>query len=170
MKELIGVDLFDLIQDNRFDALCITTNCSVNMDGTNPMGGGCAGAAARRWESMPLRLGHFLLNAPNVPCCLGYIDPMSDDLRDPGHPLFLGRHVAIWAFPTMPSIGEPASLDLVTRSASLMMEVADAFAMDGVALPRPGCGIGGLSYEDEVKPLLEDLLDDRFYLIHKDGK
>src|SRR4051794_35744627 len=101
MKEIIGTDLFDLIQDTRFDAICVTTNGSVMLNGENPMAGGCAGAAARRWASMPKRLGAFLLNAPNVPYCLGYVDPMTDDLRQLGEPNLLGRHVGVCSYPTM---------------------------------------------------------------------
>lgn len=170
MQEIIGEDLFDLIQDKRFDAICVTTNGSIMPNGENPMSGGCAGAAARRWESMPKRLGHFLLHGPNVPYCLGYVDPMTDDLRQLGEPNLLGRHVAVWTFPTMYQIGELASLKLVARSAELMLDMADAWNYTGVALARPGTGIGGLSWETEVKPLVSQILDDRFYAIHKDGK
>lgn len=170
MQELIGTDLFDLIQDNRFDAICITTNCTVMPNGDNPMGGGCAGEAARRWSNMPKLLGRFLMTAPNVPFCFGFVDPFTNELRQLGDPHLLGRHVSVWAFPTMHDISLPADLGLVVRSAELMMEVADNFKLEGVALPRPGAGIGGLDWETEVKPALKDLLDDRFYLVHKDGK
>ena len=170
MKELIGADLFDLIEDEGVNAICITTNCSVSSDGTNPMGGGCAGAAARRYPRLEKILGQSLLTMPNVPFLMGYVDPMSDTFREQGDVHLYGNHVALWSYPTMHEIGEPADLKLVLRSAELMMEVADSFGYEVVCIPRPGCGIGGLDWETEVKPALEEILDYRFYLVHKEGK
>jgi len=36
-----------------------------------------------------------------------------------------------------------------------------------VILPRPGCNNGGLSYVGIIKILLEQILDERFYIINK---
>ena len=166
MKELVGTDLFDFVKNKDVDAICITTNCSVSNDGTNPMGGGCAGAAARRWKELPEVLGQMLSHIPSVPCLLGYVDRETDEFT----PDYEQNAVAIWAYPTMHEIGTPADLRLVTRSAALMKEVADIFGYDAVLIPRPGAGIGGLDWETEVKPALAEILDGRFFLVHKDGK
>ncbi len=166
MKELIGTDLFDFVQNKDIDVICITTNCSVSNDGTNPMGGGCAGAAARRWKELPEVLGSMLQSIPSVPCLLGWVDRETDEF----HLDYMKDCVALWAYPTMHEIGTPADLRLVTRSAALMKEVADVFGYQNILIPRPGAGIGGLDWKEEVKPALEEILDGRFYLVHKDGK
>src|SRR5579871_2072760 len=71
MIDLIGEDLFNQIKSS--DCICITTNCTVMEDGMNPMGGGSAGAAARRWPQLPEIYGRLLTITPNVPVILGWI-------------------------------------------------------------------------------------------------
>jgi hypothetical protein len=175
MKELIGKDLFDQIKT--CDAIAITTNCSVMTDKNgnsprNPMGA-LAGAAALRWPDISSIYGHLLMMTPNVPVILGYIDredptqfisaldAPSQDYRD---------YCALIAFPTMALIGEPAEIELVQRSAELLVEMADLFGWKAVATVRAGCGVGGLSWDDEVKPVLEDLWDKRFIICHLEPK
>lgn len=167
MKELVDHDLFDQIADS--DAICITTNCTLLEDGTNPMGGGCAGAAVKHWPTLERVYGYMLQMTPHVPCILGYAD--QNDIKDFVLPDDLESFeglCAIVAYPTMHDITEAASLDLVIRSAELLSEMADVFGWNKVVVPRPGSGIGGLDWETEVKPAIKDILDDRFTLIHKD--
>lgn len=173
MKDLLGEDLFEQIATS--DAICITTNCTLSEDGTNPMGGGSAGAAARRWPELPEIYGNYLKTTPNVPVVLGWVDKNDpenfvslfsspEDMMD-----FDGDECcAIVAFPTMHDISEPADADLVFHSAVLLAELADHFGWKHVVLGRPGCGIGGLDYDTQVKPELEEIFDDRFTVIHKE--
>ena len=42
--------------------------------------------------------------------------------------------------------------------------MADRFQLRGIMVPRPGCGIGSLSYKD-VKPIIEEFFDDRFTIV-----
>lgn len=171
MKELIGEDLFDQIEKS--DAICIATNCSIvqdNGEASNPMGGGCAGAAARRWSELPVVYGALLACTPHVPVIMGYVnrDDADDYIYIDQVPEQNVDWCAIVAYPTMHSIMEPASLDLVIRSAKLLTEMANTHGWKSVVVPRPGAGIGGLDWETEVKPAIEDILDDRFILIHKE--
>jgi O-acetyl-ADP-ribose deacetylase (regulator of RNase III) len=53
---------------------------------------------------------------------------------------------------------------LIARSAVELAALATAQGWTRVALPRPGCGFGGLSWS-EVKPAIEPLLDDRFLVV-----
>lgn len=172
MIELIGQDLFD--QVSSADVICISTNCTISDDGTNPMGGGSAGAARRLWPTIDYIYGTLLRSAGHVPLIVGYVskkdrslfyvvDEFLQDEVKPG-----GDWCAVVAYPTMHSIMESASIDLVVRSAVLLSEMADTIGWARVIVGRPGAGIGGLDWETEVKPALKPILDDRFVLIHKE--
>lgn len=39
--------------------------------------------------------------------------------------------------------------------------------LDKIVLPVPGCNNGGLSYENEVRPLISSILDDRFVVCRR---
>lgn len=170
MKELIGEDLFDQIATS--DAICITTNCTLMDNGENPMGGGCAGAAARKWPEVPAIYGKLLSLAPNVPVIMGWVSKKDSEtfvsVLDSTEGIQSNTHTALVAYPTMVDIGEPANLKLVRRSAKLLSELADLFYWKRVIVPRPGSGIGGLDWDSEVRPELKEILDNRFTLIHKE--
>jgi hypothetical protein len=42
--------------------------------------------------------------------------------------------------------------------------LVDRFDLKSIMVPRPGVGIGGLSWGD-VKPILEPYMDDRFTIV-----
>jgi hypothetical protein len=172
MLELLNEDIFNQI--DKADAITIPTNCTLLENGTNPMGA-LAGAAARRWEEVPEIYGLLLSITPNVPCILGYISrddhsnfiSVFDDLEGviPGE-----THTALVAFPTMEEITEDADLGLVIRSAKLLVEMANIFGWKKIYGGRFGCGVGGLSYELQVRPALSTIFDDRFIVMHKEPK
>lgn len=167
MRETVDIDIFDQIETA--DVICIPTNCSLE-DGYNPMGA-LAGAAARRWPDVPFIYGSLLRVLPNVPCILGFIskdDPtVFSSAIDESLDWDPEMHTILVAFPTMHLITLPADLDLVRRSAELLVEMADLNAWEEICMGRPGCGVGGLRYEDQVKPMLEQIFDDRFVVMHK---
>ena len=170
MKEIVGQDIFDQI--NVADAIAITTNCSISSNGENPMGGGLAGAAARLWEDLPKVYGKLLTIMPNVPCIIGYVSKKDNSkfvsaLENNAHKLSPNQWTSIVAYPTMLEITEPANLLLVKRSAKLLVELADLFYWNSVYTGRAGCGIGSLSWEQDVKPELSNIFDDRFIIMHK---
>ncbi|MDP9438790.1 MAG: hypothetical protein M3P49_08600 [Actinomycetota bacterium] len=59
---------------------------------------------------------------------------------------------------------ERADPELIRRSAGQLVALADKFRYERVVLPRPGVGNGSLRWE-EVRPLLADVLDDRFAVV-----
>lgn len=170
MKELIDEDLFDQIEKS--DAICITTNCTVTLDNNefvNPMGGGCAGAAKRLWPAIDYIYGLLLSIAPHVPCILGYANQEDkEDFINPEEVTMNAGWCAVVAYPTMHSIMDPADLNLVIRSALLLVELANFHQWKSIVVPRMGAGIGGLNWETQVKPAVENILDDRFTIIHKE--
>ena len=174
MKETHGLDIFDQII--KAAAICIPTNCSLGQDGCNPMGA-LAGAAANRWPTIPAIYGRLLTMLPNVPVILGWIEPDPDsnwiNKTDEyyfsstfDNVLYRTGWTALVAYPTMNNIGEPASFDLVMRSANLLKEMADLFGWGSIYLGSPGTGVGGLSV-DVVHPALKEIFDDRFTVMQK---
>jgi O-acetyl-ADP-ribose deacetylase (regulator of RNase III) len=68
-------------------------------------------------------------------------------------------------FPVKHEWMELADLALIQQSAYELIALADRLEWRRVVLPRPGCGNGGLTW-DQVQPLLWDL-DDRFVVVTK---
>lgn len=64
-----------------------------------------------------------------------------------------------------------SSLDIITHSAAQLVDLVNQLfatkqgSYDKVVIPQPGCGAGGLSWEDDVSPILRSILDNRFYTI-----
>lgn len=158
------------------DAICITTNGFVKKDGTCVMGRGIARQAAKRWPDLPKILGNHIKQKGNV---VGVLLEESGTkiVSFPVKPksLYLGMqwryriHEAVVSHmakrfhvgDTVPGWACKADLDIIRKSAIQLVTLADLNGWERVALPRPGCGAGELSWE-EVKRELETLLDDRF--------
>ena len=166
MKER-KVDLFETIYEDDTDVICITTNGQWTMQGTAAMGGGCAGKCARRWPQTAQRLGMLLkAHHVNVPFVIGALDKDGRYL-EPTRELIAARDFKclIFSFPTINHLVNGANLQLIKQSATLLKDYMDSFKLKGAAIGRPGCGIGGLSWETEVKPALQDIWDDRFTIV-----
>lgn len=159
-------DLFEMIFEEKTDAICITTNGQVLTDGRAAMGGGCAGVCARKYPETAIRLGKCLTNfATNQPFVIGALDKQGKYL-EPTMKLIKARRFKclVFSFPTIDRILDGAKLNLIEQSAMELKVLVDRFELRGVIVPRPGCGIGGLSYR-EVKPVLERFFDDRFTVV-----
>lgn len=131
-------DLWTLDANTR----CVTTNGTVTASGNNVMGGGCAREAAIRYPDAPRQLGEYIAR--------------------------WGNHVYILvpglvAFPTKDEVYEPSTLERIRKSLDELVALTDIYEWRTVAIPRPGCGLGGLTW-GEVLPLVQDL-DDRFLIV-----
>jgi hypothetical protein len=154
MKEIAA----DLWSFSPADARAVTTNGFVTSKGELVMGGGCAKEARDRWPQVPALLGEKVARLGNH---LHVLLPES-----------YGGDVPLVSFPTKPATGPngepgfkmPSDLKLIRRSAAQIVAVANAFEWENIVIPRPGVGLGGLQW-DVVKPLLADLLDDRFTIV-----
>ena len=129
--------------------LAYTTNGVIRTDGTLVMGAGIAAEVATKFPEVPLRLG-------NTVRCLGnYV-----------HPDFYRRIVS---FPVKNHYKDPARIDLIARSARQLRDLVNDSRMlelGNVALVKPGCGVGGLTWE-EVEPVLDKFFDDRFIIVDR---
>jgi len=170
-------DLWVLAHQLNADAVCITTNGFCKKDGTAVLGRGCALEAVQRWPELPKIYGHMLKT-------LGLrVDVML--LRDQDYHLvaFPVKPVSVRAnnmstnvlrykrvnYPTgtfVPGWAAMADPNLIVKSCLELMNHIDKNKWDITLLPRPGCGNGGLDW-NEVKLLITPILDDRVIVVSK---
>ena len=165
MKE-IKKDLFECIYDTEVDAICITTNGHYTKEGIAVMGGGCAGICARRWPETAQRLGYLLKSFMiNIPFVIGALDQEAEYLEPTSEMIKNHQYKClIFSFPTINNLMDGSSIDLIKQSSKVMKDYADKFQLKKIMVPRPGVGIGGLSWTN-VKPIIQDILDDRFVIV-----
>jgi O-acetyl-ADP-ribose deacetylase (regulator of RNase III) len=68
-------------------------------------------------------------------------------------------HVWVINLPTKGDWREPASLVLIEQGLRRFCKCYREAGIESVAFPRIGCGLGRLSWEDEVKPMLLSYLE-----------
>lgn len=124
----------------------ITTNGKINHDHTAVMGNVCSKEAASRFPEIPARLGRLLAEKGNRVQELGN---------------------GVVSFPIEQSPWEMSGIAQIQRSALELKALADRNGWTEVVLPSPACGGGGLTVT-EIRPVLESILDDRFWLIMTD--
>lgn len=168
MKER-KADLFETVYEDGVDAICITTNGMWLEDGRAAMGGGCAGVCAKRWPETAFRLGKCLKNfMTNVPFVIGALDDEGEYL-EPSLKIIKEKKFKclIFSFPTIDHLMDGAKIKLVENSAKELKKLVDRFELKGIVVPRPGVGIGGLTWGD-VKAVIEPYMDDRFTIVSFD--
>lgn len=154
MKEIKG-NLFEL----DVDVICITTNGKVDKNGNAIMGGGIALQAKLYDPRLPIYLGQLLKSKGNKV-----------------HSICNSDKYHIWSFPTKNHWRDPSDLKLIEVSCKQAMELADEWnatrmltPVTGrsvrIAIPKPGCGLGKLDWETQVRPLCVRYLDDRFFIV-----
>lgn len=152
MIELAG-DLFD--PPLPVWGICIPTNGDVRR-GLAVMGAGVALAARRRFPGIDSILGAHIQRKGNQ---LFPLTEAPDEIPRLGGVVVPYR---IFAFPTKDHWREPSTLGRIRRSAEELFLLTPPDAV--VALPRVGCGLGGLSWTD-VKHILERALPGGSYVV-----
>lgn len=136
------------------DAICFTSNGMIKANGELVMGAGIAKAFRDRWPTLSEYFGKFVKNGGNTVHRLNVYDSLTD------------RYMDIASFPTKHHWRNPSDLALIKRSAEALLKMADDNKWKSIYLPRPGVGLGGLNWETQVKPVIKDILDDRFIICH----
>ena len=119
----------------------------VNKDMQAVMGKGIALLAKKKFPWLPIRLGHDL-------CCSG------------SRVCYMGE--GIIAFPVKNNwFDKKADRSLIRNSCKQLRDLIKSsfISIMTVYLPKPGCGVGGLNWETEVKPIIEEELGELDNLI-----
>ncbi len=190
MQEITG----DLFESEKADAIVILTNGFVNKAGAVTMGRGCAAEAKYRWPGIQISIGtliqeggndcYLLTDLVEGQILLGVPETWGVCHKLPYHlvtfptkpeecrfaellPKHAHQHVAeVTETERYPGWMAHSDLKLIERSAQQLVSLTDQHQWQSVVLPRPGCGLGLLSWQDEVRPLLSTILDERFYAIN----
>lgn len=147
MREIVG-NLWDYYREGFI--LCITTNGSLKKNGEAVMGRGCAAQAKHRFSGLPGLLGERIRRWGNI---LGSIG-----------------ETRLTAFPTKNRWQDKSEIALIFQSAIALARLARHFPTTTYVLPRPGCGNGGLDWETQVKPVIQNLLPDNVWIISKEKR
>lgn len=131
------------------DAIVIATNWTTKQNGDAVMGAGVAKQAAQRWRWLPTFLGDVIRHHQIAVHAI-----RSED----------GPHIV--ALPTKRDWRNPSDLALIGTMVQQLVWFATEYGWQTVALPRLGCGHGGLDWAVQVRPLLAEILDDRFIVVH----
>jgi hypothetical protein len=162
MIERFG-NIWDYIDE--FDGVVITTNGFYKSNGEAVMGRGIALEARNRYPWLAGNLGTALRTKGNH---VFRFDIEPNFNRDSPY------NFSLYTFPVKPQYGPngemgwqaKAEIELIERSAWEMRTEIDGKPDYRVIMCRPGCGNGGLRWED-VKPVLDPILDDRFTVMER---
>jgi len=123
--------------------IAITTNGSLTRDGRAIMGRGVARQAVEQFPDLPRQLGKLLQSGGN------HVYQITPELV---------------SFPVEETPWSLPAPELIRQSAVELRQLADQHGWNLVVVPRPGCGGGGMRWE-EVRPILTELFDDRFIVV-----
>jgi len=150
MKEY-KLDIMEALKRSDVDAVCIPTNLTVKNNGSAVMGAGIAKLLRDKFASrqLDIRLGQNLQNGikgVHIIC-----DVITVDSPD--------AYITKWllAFPTKNHWKDPSPIELIIQSAQQLVQFTNKEGWSRVVLTRPGCGLGGLDWETEVKPVIGPL-------------
>lgn len=144
MKEISG-NIWDFHSKGNW--IVITTNEVIKKDGSCAMGRGIALQAKNRFPNLPYELGERIKKHGNI--CFAF------------------TKYRIITFPVKYGWKEKASYDLIDESCEKLVSIFQRMNRAFIYLVRPGCGNGGLGWED-VKPVLDKWLNDRYVVVERD--
>ncbi len=125
---------------------CVTTNGIVTSKGL-VMGKGVALQAKIRYPELPIWLGKMV--------------------KFGGNQAYTSFLYKIISFPTKHHWKDKSDLELIRKSCIKIKNMVNSFNIKDVVMPPPGCGNGGLSWDD-VRPILVEYFDDRFTVLIRD--
>lgn len=166
------------------NAVCITTNGFTKRSGQAVMGRGCAAQALKRYPGLDKTLGEMIGEHGNRTMRLTK-ERGTSIVAFPVKPTFRTarnreelegkcvKHMVDQLFEQLsnkdsafiPGWATKAEVSIIADSAQKLKMMADKFDWRHVVLPMPGCGAGELTFNKDVKPVLDKILDQRFTLV-----
>lgn len=142
MLEIRG-NIWDYHQKGEW--VVITTNGSIKQNGQAVMGAGVAKQAARRFPSLPNRLGFAI--------------------RFFGNNVVMFTDLKIATLPVKVNWMNSANINLIVDSIQELVRRVTDLEIEKIYMVRPGCGNGQLDWETQVKPEIKPFLDNRFIIV-----
>lgn len=136
----------------------IPTNLYVTKDGKAVMGRGLALQAAQKWPKAPFWYGfHLVEHIRSTP--YGQ-NPHMEDIN-PFDLLAVSPEWRAVFLPVKTTWQQQARKGLIEASLTNLAYMLDKNVLKGVqlAIPRLGCGNGGLDWENDVKPIMRTFLE-----------
>lgn len=144
MKEIQG-NIWDYHKNGH--VIVITTNGTIKNNGCAVMGAGTARQALDRYRELDRFLGH--------------------SIKTQGNHVFYFPDKRLITLPVKHQWFETANLELIDRSLDELLLIAPKTNKE-IVLTRPGCGNGGLKWEDVMPLLLGRICND--YIIVDNAK
>jgi hypothetical protein len=135
-----------LTHNTVYDAICCTTNTTLKSNCDLVMGAGIAKLFAEKFPTLPKVWGNRIKH----------------DLHSHGFMATWSPFAWLVAFPTKQAWQQDSTLARIEKSTKILVATTNILMWQRVLLPKPGCSNGGLDWELQVKPILEEILDDRF--------
>ncbi len=136
-------DLWDVHAQGSW--IAITTNGVIRTNGHGVMGAGLAKQAADRFPCLPSLLGTHLRRFGNIPASI--------------------PSMRIMTLPSKYHFRTASDLALIQRSLQHIQLILTCERIDRLYCPRPGCGLGQLSWED-VRGAIASQVDHRFIFLY----
>jgi hypothetical protein len=144
--------MFEKCRDG--DVVCVTTNGMVNKNGKLVMGAGNAKYFRDTFKGIDIILGKYVKIFGNRVFKFQKVK-----IKD-------SENMTIFSFPTKHNWKDKSDLDLIETSCIQLKESVEKFNILGnIYIPAPGCSLGGLNWETEVKPIIERILKEDKYII-----
>ncbi len=135
MREIVG-DIW--LQQG---SIGITTNGVVNSSGQLVMGGGQALQAKQMYPDLPEFFGRLV--------------------ADRGNQVYWNHKYGVFSFPTKEHYRDTSTVEIIDRSSKQLYDILTSeygyeygWDLPNCLLVPPGCGLGGLDYQTQVRPIL----------------
>jgi len=151
MRGVFG-DIWQIALDDPNGFVVVPTNCVVKANGEAVMGAGMAKQAAQRHPELPRLLGKALQGERQGPQCHVF------------------EEIGIVCLPTKLDWRDKASLDLINSGCRDLLELRVHFPEITFYMPLLGCGLGGLDWKKQVRPVLVERLADREFVVVKEKR